>query len=359
MSEPSTGQPEALALAQRIDQVCDRFEEAWLAGRRPRLEEYLLAVSEEGRPALLRELLPLEIAYRRQGGETPQLSDYQGRFPELDVRCLTPLVDAPSTAPPPSPPPPAPPSPGGRDDAPRPPAQGGNDREHNQADKPVSANSDPLTVRAGRWARRHKPMISAAATAALVGLFAVAAGAWWHEREQRRRQAEQAQLHGQIETALAEVVRLQTGEQWAAAAATLQEARRQLKDLGPCDLAERLGQLQQNLDLVVRLDGIRQQRRGGHLPTTDNARANMAYAAAFAQAGLGSVGDEPALVAERVTKSPVRLALLAALADWLVCVPKEPSMDARRTWLWEVVRRADPAAARRAGEQDRAYDPRQ
>jgi hypothetical protein len=48
-----------------LDQECDRFEVAWKAGQRPRLEEHLAAVPEPERPALLRELLLLEVVVLR------------------------------------------------------------------------------------------------------------------------------------------------------------------------------------------------------------------------------------------------------------------------------------------------------
>ncbi len=44
-------------LARRIDEVCRRFEADWRAGRRPRIEDYLVDVTHEGRPALRAELI--------------------------------------------------------------------------------------------------------------------------------------------------------------------------------------------------------------------------------------------------------------------------------------------------------------
>jgi WD40 repeat protein len=78
--------------AKRIDQACDQFEAAWKAagssGARPRIEDALQEVSEEDRPRVLRELLHLDIFYRRQLDETPQPGDYQSRFPSLDAASL-------------------------------------------------------------------------------------------------------------------------------------------------------------------------------------------------------------------------------------------------------------------------------
>jgi superkiller protein 3 len=64
------------ATLKRIDEVCDRFEKAWQAGQRPRLEAFLDAVEEAEQTALLRELLLLDLHYRAEAGEQPDAKDY-------------------------------------------------------------------------------------------------------------------------------------------------------------------------------------------------------------------------------------------------------------------------------------------
>jgi WD40 repeat protein/serine/threonine protein kinase len=71
-------------LSRRADQECDHFEAAWKAGRRPRIEDHLAAVPEAERPTLLRELILLEIDYRRLAGERPAAEEFLARFPDLD-----------------------------------------------------------------------------------------------------------------------------------------------------------------------------------------------------------------------------------------------------------------------------------
>jgi eukaryotic-like serine/threonine-protein kinase len=66
----------------RLEEACCRFEDAWLAGRRPRLEDFVCGPDGDERLALLRELLRLEVYYRRRAGEGPSAADYQTRFPE-------------------------------------------------------------------------------------------------------------------------------------------------------------------------------------------------------------------------------------------------------------------------------------
>jgi serine/threonine protein kinase len=67
---------------RRLDGVCCRFERAWQDGQTPRLEDALAALSDAERPAFLRELLRLEVYYRRRAGEGPCAADYETRFPE-------------------------------------------------------------------------------------------------------------------------------------------------------------------------------------------------------------------------------------------------------------------------------------
>jgi hypothetical protein len=75
-------------MVARIDEACDRFEHAWQAGRRPRIEDYLADASGPEHRALLRELLVVELGYRRCQGETPTPIEYQARFPAIDLSKL-------------------------------------------------------------------------------------------------------------------------------------------------------------------------------------------------------------------------------------------------------------------------------
>jgi serine/threonine-protein kinase len=66
---------------ERIVRACNRYEDAWRSGRRPRVEDYLGEVTEPERPVLLRELLVLELELRRGRGERPTAEEYRARFP--------------------------------------------------------------------------------------------------------------------------------------------------------------------------------------------------------------------------------------------------------------------------------------
>jgi tRNA A-37 threonylcarbamoyl transferase component Bud32 len=64
----------------QIEAACDRFEAAWQEGRRPRIEDEQGAFVGQGRCALLRELLALELTYRHRFRERPTEREYQERF---------------------------------------------------------------------------------------------------------------------------------------------------------------------------------------------------------------------------------------------------------------------------------------
>jgi serine/threonine protein kinase/tetratricopeptide (TPR) repeat protein len=85
MRDDSAPSDHRLSQALRIDQVCNRFELAWKAGQRPPIEDFLSDTPEPERSALLRELIALDMAYRRQAGEQPQPDDYRDRFPFVSV----------------------------------------------------------------------------------------------------------------------------------------------------------------------------------------------------------------------------------------------------------------------------------
>src|SRR5262249_50800441 len=86
VNEVATLPPDA---AQRIDQACDRFEAGWAAGQRPRVEDYLETVPPPERALLLRELILVEVHYRRLAGESSVPEEYLDRFPGLDRAWLT------------------------------------------------------------------------------------------------------------------------------------------------------------------------------------------------------------------------------------------------------------------------------
>lgn len=67
-----------------IRRLRDRFEVACRSGEKQlRIEDYLTSVVGEQRSTLLKELLSLELASRRQRGEQPTLAEYRMRFADF------------------------------------------------------------------------------------------------------------------------------------------------------------------------------------------------------------------------------------------------------------------------------------
>jgi pSer/pThr/pTyr-binding forkhead associated (FHA) protein len=65
------------------DELAARFEQEWLAGRGPRMEDFLSAASSAARASLMRELVLLDMEMRLEAGDPVRVEDYLKRFPEL------------------------------------------------------------------------------------------------------------------------------------------------------------------------------------------------------------------------------------------------------------------------------------
>ena len=66
----------------RLIDICDAFEAAWSLGQRPRIEVYLKTCPEPERGVLFEMLLAIELDFRHEAGERPELKEYLDRFPK-------------------------------------------------------------------------------------------------------------------------------------------------------------------------------------------------------------------------------------------------------------------------------------
>src|SRR5262249_49533524 len=135
------------------------------------------------------------------------------------------------------------------------------------------------------------------------------------------------------------------------AGTAIQRAEARLNEGAAGDLRQRLNRARSDLDLVIELDRIHLNRAtsAGDLAYY-KSRADRQYLSAFGESGLAKLQDRRDLVAARVNRSPVRVALLAALDDWALCATDE----SRRDWLLTIAREADPDPL---GWADRIRDP--
>ena len=79
----------------RVNQVCNRFEERWQHDHCPKVEEMLGDVEAAYIDALVHELLPLEVEYRRRAKITVSVELYRQRFPHVDQKWLQELLASP------------------------------------------------------------------------------------------------------------------------------------------------------------------------------------------------------------------------------------------------------------------------
>ena len=78
----AVAKPDPVVIARRVDSLCERFEDAWRLGDRPRIEEHLPPRDDPAWAPALRELVALERELRRDEGEAASPAEYRERFPD-------------------------------------------------------------------------------------------------------------------------------------------------------------------------------------------------------------------------------------------------------------------------------------
>ncbi len=75
-----------------VDEACNAFEAKWRGGGKPDILAALFELPAALRAATLKELVLLDVFYRRENGEAPAVAEYADRFPELDSHWLAGVV---------------------------------------------------------------------------------------------------------------------------------------------------------------------------------------------------------------------------------------------------------------------------
>jgi hypothetical protein len=84
-----------MASWETIDAFVKRFEEAWQKGGRPAIDDFL-PVEGPDRPAVLIELVHVDLERRLEAGESARADDYLKRYPELGPVANTTQLREPS-----------------------------------------------------------------------------------------------------------------------------------------------------------------------------------------------------------------------------------------------------------------------
>ena len=203
--------------------------------------------------------------------------------------------------------------------------------------RPIRARPVRLPERAWRWSKRNPTGAALVVTALALGTMASAGGIWF-VRQRAEQRAEAVRLRNETATALAQAVSFRKGFHFQEAREVLEATKQRLEPAGPDDLRRPVAQGLADLNLVEQLDAARFQGAMIVRGNLDPTRPEPFYASAFAQAGLGRQADDSASVAARVRHSSVRAEIVDALDDW-ASLTTDP---ARRKWLFEIARQADP-----------------
>jgi hypothetical protein len=75
------GDTPSLEVLERVEAACRRFESAWRRGEGPSIAEAASSATGSERSVLLRELVLLDLDYRRRRGEAPIVDDYRRLLP--------------------------------------------------------------------------------------------------------------------------------------------------------------------------------------------------------------------------------------------------------------------------------------
>jgi tetratricopeptide (TPR) repeat protein len=212
------------------------------------------------------------------------------------------------------------------------------------ADEPIRAKRPGRWARGRKWARRHQPVVAAAAVCLLVTLAALVGSVGWAlgDRTARQREAE-----GKVREALeAAGPGLRQGNPWdPALIAAVQRAEAQLGgSLVGQELRRQVEQLRKDVQMLAELERIRLDPTGwldGHF---DRARLDAQFASAFRDYGIDVDALGPEGAAALVQRSAIREYLVAGLDDWGDVHSRrgQEGIVRRASHLMAVARLADP-----------------
>jgi tetratricopeptide (TPR) repeat protein len=218
------------------------------------------------------------------------------------------------------------------------------DLERYLRDEPVQARRPSLTRRARKWARRHRPAVTAAVVCLLVSLATLVGSVGWVLGDRTARQQE---AEGKVQEALeAAEPRLRKGNPWdIALISALRRAEAQLGGrLVSQDLRQRVEQLQKDVQMLAELEKIRLDQAWGRDGHYDEEGSGTQYARAFRAYGIDVEILAPAEAATLVQGSAIREQLVVGLDDWayVLTLPANADQRPKADLLLAVARQVDP-----------------
>jgi serine/threonine protein kinase/Tfp pilus assembly protein PilF len=233
-------------------------------------------------------------------------------------------------------------------------------------DEPVQACPPSAWYRFGKFVRRNKRALAAAALVAVMVLGA--GGAWlWAEQDRVDRAAAAARREAEIERdradraaaaarreaeierdatlALQEGAHLQEQGKYMEALPALRKTEGLLAGGGSAELRERVVDMRENLAMLARVEEIRLRQAELRADSIyDYRRVVPLFAQAFRDYGIDVMELEPAEAAERIRRRTIRAALVTALYEWSAMVPNK----AERERVLAVAKAADTEGVFRA-----------
>jgi serine/threonine protein kinase/Flp pilus assembly protein TadD len=179
--------------------------------------------------------------------------------------------------------------------------------------EPIRARRPSLRQRVGKWARRHRGLVLAAAVWLVTALAVVGGAAGWVVRD---RAGHRDEGERQAREALNEAERLQEEEKWYEALSAAKRAEAALANDLEGERARQARVLHADFEMALRLEKARLLRAGQRGDAFDSEAADHAYVTAFRLYDVNIDSDDPRWLGEQLSGRSIRLQLAAALDDW-------------------------------------------
>lgn len=195
--------------------------------------------------------------------------------------------------------------------------------------EPILARPGGLLQKVSKWVIRNRMLSGTILASGL--LVAVILGSGWKYMLDRAVALQAAQIH------ISELDDAVNRQAWIPARAKLDLAEARLGGVSSIELTAKIAGYRRQLDLVERLESIR-LHRADTIPGVDNfIVAAGAYEVAFREANIFEAGIDPKTIADRIKGTAIAPAIVAAIDDWTICVPKSEE----KQYLMDVAQLAD------------------